>query len=451
MGVKGHSVFAQLNCRFDLVRSFAIDWMHCVALGVVKYLMNLMTSNKCKGCHFYIGSKLSTLTSRLVSIRPPENIGRLPRTLVELRHWKATELKNWLLHYSVPVFQSMLNPICFLHWCLLSGGIGILCSDSISPNSISEAEQMLRDFIVLMAALYGPTKCTMNVHLLNHLAYYVTRRGPLWAYSCFAFESLNAFIKSMVHGTHHAMEQIACALGLSYGILGFIQRASMDVVVPKQALILLRKLNGQYKRSGKSIHIEGGYFLGSNMIESHAITIDNNLKTDVRVFLTLNNGPTKYVLQAFARFEYINGQKFTSMIYGHTKKTDSTVIEFINRQGNICFGRIKLFLKAGNKGICVCHLLNKIEPNSNPFTICSEKCIQYIHGIEMPENDKEVCYSIIQKYNGKNIVNHQICVAPLLGKIYLVYVNQIIRKCVFIDFSSDYWIISRFPNIIEHN
>jgi len=64
----------------------------------------------------------------------------------------------------------------------------------------------------------------MNVHLLQHLAYYVSRRGPLWAYSCFAFESMNAFIKPLVHGTHHAMEQIGCAIGLCFGLSNFMKK-----------------------------------------------------------------------------------------------------------------------------------------------------------------------------------------------------------------------------------
>ena len=41
MGVKGHSVFSKLKYPFDLVFSCAIDWMHCVSLGCVKYVMTL--------------------------------------------------------------------------------------------------------------------------------------------------------------------------------------------------------------------------------------------------------------------------------------------------------------------------------------------------------------------------------------------------------------------------
>lgn len=453
MGVKGHSVFAKLNCRFDLVRSFAVDWMHCVPLGVVKYLMNLMTCNKWKGSHFYIGTQLSSMSTRLVSIRPPENIGRLPRTLGEIKHWKATELKNWLLHFSVPILQNTLNPLCHLHWCLLSGAVGILCSDSIPSHSIPVAEEMLRDFVIMMEILYGETKCTMNVHLLTHMGYYVLRRGPLWAYSCFAFESINAFMKTFVHGTHHAMEQIACALGLTYGIPEFIQQACKDSGTPKDALSLLRKLNGQNKSSRKAIKVEGGNFLGTDILKSEGITIDNNFKTKIRVFMALNEGLKDYILQAFARFVDMNGQKIDSMAWNKTKKTDSTVIEFVDRNGEIYFGRIKFFLKAGNKGICVCHLLDIVDSESNPFLISSDKCMQSIQAqnIQMNENHSTLIGKIIQKYNGKNVVKHQTCVLPRLGKVILINIHQIIRKCVFIDISSEYWIVSRFPNIIEHN
>ena len=88
---------------------------------------------------------------------------------MDLKHWKATELKNWLLHYSVAVLRETLNPLYFFHWTLLVGGMGILCSDSISNDDLGIVDQMLQDFVLLMEVLYGPTKCTMNVHLLQHL------------------------------------------------------------------------------------------------------------------------------------------------------------------------------------------------------------------------------------------------------------------------------------------
>ena len=54
MRVKGHSIFAKLLYPFDLVCSFAIDCMHCVCLGVVKYIMTLQLSEGNKDKDFYI-------------------------------------------------------------------------------------------------------------------------------------------------------------------------------------------------------------------------------------------------------------------------------------------------------------------------------------------------------------------------------------------------------------
>lgn len=235
MGVKSHSVFSKLKYPFDLVFSFAIDWMHCVSLGCVKYVMTLLMQDK--GRSYFVGaaSTMKILSERLLAIKPPDIVGRYPRALTELTHWKATELKNWLLHYSLPVMHSTLQPLYLLHWSLLVGAVGILTSDSIDQNDLQEADAMLQDFVLLMAALYGITKCTINIHILQHLASYVARRGPLWAYSCFTFEHMNAFMKPLVHGTHHPKEQIGCALALCYGLVEFIKQRLADKTLPKEA------------------------------------------------------------------------------------------------------------------------------------------------------------------------------------------------------------------------
>ena len=48
----------------------------------------------------------------------------------------------------------------------------------------------------------------MNVHLLIHLTQCVYDWGPLWSYSCFAFESANNNIKKMFHGSKNMTKQV---------------------------------------------------------------------------------------------------------------------------------------------------------------------------------------------------------------------------------------------------
>lgn len=293
----------------------------------------------------------------------------------DLKHWKATELKNWLLHYSVAVLRDILNPLYFFHWTLLVGGIGILCSDSISDVDLANADGMIQDFVLLMGTLYGPTKCTMNIHLLQHLSYYVSRRGPIWAYSCFAFEGMNAFIKPLVHGTHHAMEQIGCAIGLCFGLSNFTQQILAQTDVPKDSKCLLRSLTGYSRSSYKtSSKVVGGYLCGK---VKDNVNIENIL-TLVRVFVITNRWQKDYEVETYRRFESDEGQKFYSS-YAKTWKTDSTVIEYTDND-TVRYGRVKLFLKLNNRGICVC---DKLEESSENFKFSMHDCDESLRSLSV--------------------------------------------------------------------
>ena len=57
---------------------------------------------------------------------------------------------------------------------------------------------MLSTFYSLLPSLYPRELCTMNVHCLIHLSKIVRNWGPLWAYSCFGFESMNGHLTRLV-------------------------------------------------------------------------------------------------------------------------------------------------------------------------------------------------------------------------------------------------------------
>lgn len=49
---------------------------------------------------------------------------------------------------------------------------------------------------------------TINVHNLLHLPNAVKRLGPLWAHSCFPFESANGELLKLFHGSQAIEKQI---------------------------------------------------------------------------------------------------------------------------------------------------------------------------------------------------------------------------------------------------
>ena len=55
---------------------------------------------------------------------------------------------------------------------------------------------------------------TMKVHMLRHIPMCVRNFGPLWVFSCFAYESSNGFLKTMVHGTRYIADQVCILLEL---------------------------------------------------------------------------------------------------------------------------------------------------------------------------------------------------------------------------------------------
>lgn len=70
------------------------------------------------------------------------------------------------------------------------------------------AEEILTEFYKLFPQLYNKGSCGLNMHNIDsHLAYFVRKWGPLWAWSCFPFEDANAAILSSVHGTGDVTQQ----------------------------------------------------------------------------------------------------------------------------------------------------------------------------------------------------------------------------------------------------
>ena len=210
-GVKTASPLLVLpdRCGVDIVRSFAVDYMHAVLLGVVRMFLELWFGAKWNSASFSIRGSQARVDERLSSIRPPQDISRTPRSLSDAKQWKASECRNWLLFYSVPLLFGTMRTKFWEHWCLLVGAIFTLLQDRIPVSSISAAENSLRSFVQATQTLYGEEHMSSNVHALLHLGDCVRDFGPLWACSAFPYEGFMMKIKRMFSGTTHLSQQLA--------------------------------------------------------------------------------------------------------------------------------------------------------------------------------------------------------------------------------------------------
>lgn len=120
--VEGIKAVSPLAGHVDLVLSVPVDYMHCVLEGVMAMLMKYWFNSSHHREPQYIGRKTKAIDAELMKQRPPSEFSHPPRSIEKhLNYWKASELKNWLLYYSLPLLLSHLLPVlaslCFICVC----------------------------------------------------------------------------------------------------------------------------------------------------------------------------------------------------------------------------------------------------------------------------------------------------------------------------------------------
>ena len=94
-----HQIFESPLIRLDinLISDFALDYMHLVCLGVTKRLLLFLKEGP--RCCRISPSQINQVSERLECYRGqfPSEMARQPRGLSEIKRWKATEFRQFLL------------------------------------------------------------------------------------------------------------------------------------------------------------------------------------------------------------------------------------------------------------------------------------------------------------------------------------------------------------------
>ncbi|XP_071578684.1 uncharacterized protein [Temnothorax nylanderi] len=204
-GVKGASILTTFK-HFDCVWGFPVDYLHGILGGVVR---QLWTEWNCPSSPFYLSRKQrQKVDERLLNIKPPQEIHRLPRSFNEGK-LKASEWRSWLLFYSVPCLTEILNDKALASFTRLVRSVYILLSQNISEENFKQCENDLIQFVGESEILYGKSVMTFNMHTLLHVVDSVRMSGPLWATSTFPYENDNFHLKQNVSGPNGVLHQIA--------------------------------------------------------------------------------------------------------------------------------------------------------------------------------------------------------------------------------------------------
>lgn len=203
---KSDSLFLKLD--IDMVNQFPLDVMHCVDLGVTKRLL-LWWKEGSKKARLSSG-QLRRISDMNQAIRNhfPSSFNRKPRRLDELKHWKATEYRSFLLYVGPLVLKEVLEEQVYTLFLSLTVAISILSNPGLVQEHGDYAQELLEFFVSSTMERYGDNFCSYNVHCLLHLKQIAQHSGCLGECSAYKFENNMTSIKRSVKGSADPLLQI---------------------------------------------------------------------------------------------------------------------------------------------------------------------------------------------------------------------------------------------------
>ena len=150
------------------------------------------------------------ISKRLEEMRTffPCDFVRKSRGLKEVKKWKATEFRNFLLYSGPVVLDRILPKVLYDHFIKFHVAIKILVHPDLCVSLNEYAGRLLLDFASAAQKLYGDQFCSHNVHNLIHLHTEVANHGPLDFFSSFPFENHLQFVKGLVRKNDKPLQQV---------------------------------------------------------------------------------------------------------------------------------------------------------------------------------------------------------------------------------------------------
>ena len=127
-GIKGPSWLCCIP-EYNFIKGMSIDYMHCVLLGICRLLLRLWMQSTYHQEVWYIGNQMNIVDSRLCNIKPPNEIQRTPRGVLEEDYYQ--------------------------HHLLLVESTYLLLQRCISEKDVHHSSELLKHYCFLFAFLYG--------------------------------------------------------------------------------------------------------------------------------------------------------------------------------------------------------------------------------------------------------------------------------------------------------
>lgn len=204
----GYSILNNIP-HFLPITDTPLDYMHLVCLGVVKKIMLLWIKGPLS---VRLSPRLVNKISHLLmsfKYTTPNNFVRRPRSIRDIKLWKAVEFRNFLLYTGPVVLKDVLKRNIYDHFLSLHIAITIITRPNLCQDDfINFAEALLNHFVISFEILYGKQYISHNIHNLLHLCCDVRRFGPLDSFSAFRFENYMTSIKKWLRKSEKPLQQL---------------------------------------------------------------------------------------------------------------------------------------------------------------------------------------------------------------------------------------------------
>ncbi|GBB84695.1 hypothetical protein RclHR1_11280005 [Rhizophagus clarus] len=178
---------------FDLIRFVVIDLMHCLFLGIAKWITKRIWIDE----DVLTEKALQSIQKKMSEFKLPSDLGRIPGKIhcgEGFSNFTADQWRNFFLIYATVVLWNHLPNkdrkilTYFVRVCT------ILVRRIVEINDMKEAHELLVKIIKLIEEHYGEGKITPNLHLSLHLCECSYDYRPLYSFWCFSFERMNGVL-----------------------------------------------------------------------------------------------------------------------------------------------------------------------------------------------------------------------------------------------------------------
>ena len=178
---------------FNSVRFCVVDPMHCLFLGVAKWIVTKLWI----GEGILNRENLKIMQERADMIKITSDLGRRPVRIATgegFSNFTADMWKTFIIIFATPITWDFLDEVdkkilaYFVHACK------ILISRELLKSELSEAFSKLVNMNKLIEQKYGQEKISPNLHLCLHICECALDYGPLSSFWCFSFERMNGIL-----------------------------------------------------------------------------------------------------------------------------------------------------------------------------------------------------------------------------------------------------------------